>query len=129
MCLCCCLGEDGIIESNVVNGEETKKSKSRRKRRSMRRVVTSVEDKGDHILYWIPRIHLLFSAEDPQLFSQRVVQAVQDRRLTEAHLRLESHLLAAQLMQPWPDRYFDQYFLSAVPVIYNTALTPGTICT
>ena len=73
-----------------MNHEDTKKTKSRRRKRNPRRVVTSIEDKGDHIMYWIPRIHLLFSAEDPQVFSQRIVQAIQDRRLTEAHLRLES---------------------------------------
>ncbi|XP_021099656.1 dynein heavy chain 1, axonemal isoform X2 [Heterocephalus glaber] len=37
--------------------------------------------------YWVPRIQLLFCAEDPHVFTQRVVQAHALRKTTEALLR------------------------------------------
>lgn len=36
--------------------------------------------------YWVPRIQLLFCAEDPRVFTQRVVQANALRKKTEALL-------------------------------------------
>lgn len=36
--------------------------------------------------YWVPRIQLLFCAEDPHVFTQRVVQANALRKNTEALL-------------------------------------------
>lgn len=36
--------------------------------------------------YWVPRIQLLFCAEDPRVFTQRVVQANALRKNTEALL-------------------------------------------
>lgn len=36
--------------------------------------------------YWVPRIQLLFSAEDPRVFTQRVVEANALRKNTEALL-------------------------------------------
>lgn len=81
----CCIGIAG--DGNTTVHEENGESKPVKRKRKLKRVVTSVEDTGDRISYWIPRIHLLFLAEDPQVFANRVVQAIQDRRLTEAHLR------------------------------------------
>lgn len=37
--------------------------------------------------YWVPRVCLLFLAEDPQVFAQRVVDAHSFRKKTEALLR------------------------------------------
>ena len=37
--------------------------------------------------YWIPRVRLMFRAEDPRLFAERVAEAFFSRRLTEALLR------------------------------------------
>ena len=37
--------------------------------------------------YWIPRVRLMFRAEDPRLFAERVADAFVSRRLTEALLR------------------------------------------
>lgn len=37
--------------------------------------------------YWVPRVQLLFCAEDPHVFTQRVVQANAARKETEALLR------------------------------------------
>jgi len=37
--------------------------------------------------YWVPRIRLMFRAEDPRLFAERVAEAFVTRRLTEALLR------------------------------------------
>ncbi|XP_066265765.1 dynein axonemal heavy chain 1-like isoform X2 [Branchiostoma lanceolatum] len=37
--------------------------------------------------YWIPRVRLMFSAEDPAVFAQRVANAVRARKLTESLIR------------------------------------------
>ena len=37
--------------------------------------------------YWIPRVRLMFRAEDPRLFAERVSDAFVSRHLTEAVLR------------------------------------------
>lgn len=37
--------------------------------------------------YWVPRVHLLFLAEDPRVFVQRVVSANNLRKKTQALLR------------------------------------------
>lgn len=58
------------------------------KKKKLIRVVTSLENTGDCIHYWIPRIHLMFLAEDPKIFSQRIISALQERRIVESHLRL-----------------------------------------
>ncbi|GAB1605523.1 hypothetical protein Ahia01_000834400 [Argonauta hians] len=44
--------------------------------------VTLVEDQ-----YWIPRIYLMFRAEDPRIFAKRISEAVRQRKATEALLR------------------------------------------
>lgn len=41
----------------------------------------------DEIHYWVPRIRLLFSAEDPRVFANRVSYAYKLRQNTEALLR------------------------------------------
>lgn len=33
--------------------------------------------------YWVPRVHLMFLAEDPQLFAQRIVSANNLRKKTQ----------------------------------------------
>jgi hypothetical protein len=42
--------------------------------------------------YWIPRIQLCFDAEDPRVFTRRVEDAYNDRRLTEAYLRYHFYI-------------------------------------
>ncbi|XP_062056155.1 dynein axonemal heavy chain 1 [Lepus europaeus] len=42
--------------------------------------------------YWVPRIQLLFCAEDPHVFTQRVVQANATRKDTEALLRYNLYI-------------------------------------
>ena len=37
--------------------------------------------------YWVPRIQVMFTAEDPLTFAQTVARAHRDRKHTEAHLR------------------------------------------
>ncbi len=37
--------------------------------------------------YWIPRVRLMFAAEDPEVFAQRVTSAFKDRQETESFLR------------------------------------------
>ena len=37
--------------------------------------------------YWVARIRVMFRAEDPRLFAERVADAFTSRRLTEALLR------------------------------------------
>ena len=51
-------------------------------------VSSSTTEAGsdDDIHYWVPRIRLLFAAEDPVIFSQRVASAHQARQTTESLL-------------------------------------------
>ena len=42
--------------------------------------------------YWIPRVRLMFLAEDPTQFAQRVTTAFNSRRLTEAQLRYNLYI-------------------------------------
>ena len=37
--------------------------------------------------YWIPRVRLMFTAEDPEVFAKRVADAFRKRRNTESLLR------------------------------------------
>ena len=37
--------------------------------------------------YWIPRVRLMFAAEDPEIFAKRVADAFRKRRNTESLLR------------------------------------------
>lgn len=47
----------------------------------------NIEVNIDEIHYWVPRIRLLFSAEDPRVFANRVSYAYKLRQNTEALLR------------------------------------------
>ena len=38
-------------------------------------------------LYWVPRVRLMFRAEDPRIFADRVAEAFESRRKVEALLR------------------------------------------
>ncbi|EUB63950.1 Dynein heavy chain 1, axonemal [Echinococcus granulosus] len=42
--------------------------------------------------YWIPRIQLMFLAEDPVVFAKRVAQAYHDREAAEATIRYNLYL-------------------------------------
>lgn len=42
--------------------------------------------------YWIPRIRLMFAAEDPETFSKRVAEAFTKRRETESLLRYNLYI-------------------------------------
>ena len=42
--------------------------------------------------YWVPRIRLMFSAEDPRMFAERVANAFAFRRQTEALLRYHLYI-------------------------------------
>ena len=42
---------------------------------------------SDGIHYWVPRVRLMFAAEDPTVFADRVAQAYHLRHKTEALLR------------------------------------------
>ena len=42
--------------------------------------------------YWIPRVRLMFMAEDPSQFAARVTAAYNSRRQTEAHLRYNLYI-------------------------------------
>ena len=42
--------------------------------------------------YWIPRVRLLFMAEDPRVFAQRVGNAFRLRKRTEALLRYNLYI-------------------------------------
>lgn len=47
---------------------------------------------SSNIQYWVPRIRLLFAAEDPFVFSERVSKAYELRRETEAMLRYHLYI-------------------------------------
>ena len=49
-------------------------------------------DSDDSINYWVPRVRLMFAAEDPTVFAERVSYAYQLRQQTEALLRY-GHLI------------------------------------
>ena len=42
--------------------------------------------------YSVPRVQLMFAAEDPQVFSKRVSEAFTKRRLTEALVRYNLYI-------------------------------------
>ncbi|KAF6769943.1 Dynein heavy chain 1 axonemal [Paragonimus kellicotti] len=42
--------------------------------------------------YWVPRIQMMFLAEDPSIFAQRIATAYQERKLHEAGLRYHLYL-------------------------------------
>ncbi|ESO05091.1 hypothetical protein HELRODRAFT_172109 [Helobdella robusta] len=42
--------------------------------------------------YWVPRIQLMFRAEDPEIFARRVADACNSRRKTESLLRYELYV-------------------------------------
>lgn len=50
------------------------------------------EKKADHRDYHVPRIQLMFRAEDPEVFAKRVASAERLRRLTEALLRYNFYI-------------------------------------
>lgn len=45
------------------------------------------KEKPSDIQYWVPRVRLMFLAEDPVVFADRVSTAYESRRKTEALLR------------------------------------------
>ena len=42
--------------------------------------------------YWVPRIRLMFLAEDPETFALRVANAYRDRKSTESLLRYHLYI-------------------------------------
>lgn len=42
--------------------------------------------------YWVPRIQLCFTAEDPRVFANRVEAAYNERKLVEAYLRYHFYI-------------------------------------
>lgn len=46
-----------------------------------------ISTNDDNTQYWVPRIRLLFAAEDPIVFAERVSKAYELRQQTEASLR------------------------------------------
>ncbi len=51
-----------------------------------------IESKGKPVNFWIPRIRLMFCAEDPVTFAQRVHTAYELRRKTEILLRYHLYI-------------------------------------
>ena len=51
-----------------------------------------IESKRKPVKFWIPRIRLMFCAEDPVTFSQRVFTAYELRRKTEILLRYHLYI-------------------------------------
>ena len=39
------------------------------------------------VMYWVPPIRVLFAAENPALFAQRIIEAFRERQRTEALIR------------------------------------------
>ena len=44
-------------------------------------------DTEDDMEYWVPRVHLMFLAEDPRVFARRLSNAYKLREVTESCLR------------------------------------------
>ena len=42
--------------------------------------------------FWIPRIQLMFKAEDPRIFAERIAEAYKNRELCEAELRYHLYI-------------------------------------
>ena len=49
-------------------------------------------DSDDNVHYWIPRIRVMFLAEDPTVFARRVAHAHMSRSKTEALLRYHLYI-------------------------------------
>ena len=47
----------------------------------------SLTESEDDVHYWVPRVRLMFVAEDPIVFARRVCYAHNSRQTTEALLR------------------------------------------
>lgn len=67
---------NGVMENGTVNGEADGNEEPKRKR-----------SKVEGAQFWVPRIQLLFAAEDPINFAERVAKAYALRCETEALLR------------------------------------------
>ena len=55
------------------------------------KIGSNIETEDD-IYYWIPRIRLMFLAEDPTMFAHRVAHAHMSRAKTEALLRYHFYI-------------------------------------
>ncbi|ESO89348.1 hypothetical protein LOTGIDRAFT_210379 [Lottia gigantea] len=60
------------------------------------RVIVESDENGEMVpspsQYWIPRIRMMFTAEDPRLFARRVANAFELRRMCESELRYNLYI-------------------------------------
>ena len=78
-------GSGGESEGGSDSGSESDGSNSNLNKRGMK-TSNNIEEEDD-IHYWVPRVRLMFAAEDPQVFAERVSNAYNLREKTEALLR------------------------------------------
>lgn len=65
-----------VEEDKDKDDEQKKKKKKKKKRRREKEVCVETEDQ---IHYWVPRVRLMFAAEDPTVFASRVANAHRTR--------------------------------------------------
>ena len=80
--MCLCVFADSSPTPPQSNGVGNRSKRGRLPRKQF-----TPFDTEDHILYWVPRIHLNFAAEDPRVFAERLSRAYHLRETTEAYLR------------------------------------------
>lgn len=75
------------VDHNSTSGGESNDSDSDGSEADQQQDQQEHIDSSDDIHYWVPRVRIMFAAENPQLFAERVANAYYLREKTEALLR------------------------------------------
>nr|WAW84827.1 axonemal dynein heavy chain 1 [Halisarca dujardinii] len=80
-------GSDSSSPPSPNGNTDPKLRTNQKKKNLLSRKRFTPYDTEDHLEYWVPRIHLMFQAEDPRVFAQRLHRAYRMREATESCLR------------------------------------------